>query len=245
MNKKYTVDDFYLLTVLGKGPYGKVFLVREVETQQVFALKVLKKKLIEKKDKAHYVFSERNLLVEVRTGTLSCNTPSSSTCTPPSRTRRSSTSSCSTVRAESCSRCWPGRRASPKSSTSLLTQSQVLRRADRAGPRVHAQEQRRVPRVRLLLVSLKPENILIDREGYIRFTDFGLSKKSKEESKDKYSLVGTPEYLPPEILLNEESDKAIDFWAFGTVVLKQAPYLTRCSPASLPSTARTLTSSSR
>jgi serum/glucocorticoid-regulated kinase 2 len=46
MNKKYTIDDFNLLTVLGKGLYGKVFLVREIENQQVYALKVLKKSLI-------------------------------------------------------------------------------------------------------------------------------------------------------------------------------------------------------
>lgn len=57
MNKKYSIDDFNLLTVLGKGLYGKVFLVRGVETQEVFAMKVLKKSLIERKNKTHYVFS--------------------------------------------------------------------------------------------------------------------------------------------------------------------------------------------
>lgn len=65
MIKKYTIDDFNLLTVLGKGLYGKVFLVKEVETQRVFALKVMKKSIIERKHKEHYVFAERNILVEV------------------------------------------------------------------------------------------------------------------------------------------------------------------------------------
>lgn len=55
--KKHTVDDFNILTVLGKGLYGKVFLVREIETQSIYAMKVLKKSIIERKNKAHYVFS--------------------------------------------------------------------------------------------------------------------------------------------------------------------------------------------
>ena len=66
--------------------------------------------------------------------------------------------------------------------------------------------------------DLKPENILIDQDGYIRFTDFGLSKSGKVSQKDKYSLVGTPEYMSPEVLMNEDSDKALDFWALGAII---------------------------
>jgi serum/glucocorticoid-regulated kinase 2 len=52
-----------------------------------------------------------------------------------------------------------------------------------------------------LLASLKPENILLDKDGYIRLTDFGLSKKGVKSDKDAFSVCGTPEYLAPEILL--------------------------------------------
>lgn len=79
MIKKYTVDDFTIVTVLGKGVYGKIFLVRELETEQIYALKVLKKTIVERKHKSHEVFSERNILAEVRGCTRSSITRSSYT----------------------------------------------------------------------------------------------------------------------------------------------------------------------
>lgn len=48
--------------------------------------------------------------------------------------------------------------------------------------------------------DLKPENTMIDFEGYIRITDFGLSKDKVDSSTSNYSICGTPEYLAPEIL---------------------------------------------
>jgi len=48
---------------------------------------------------------------------------------------------------------------------------------------------------------LKPENVLLDKDGYIRLTDFGLSRKNVINDKDAFSVCGTPEYLAPEILL--------------------------------------------
>lgn len=63
--------------------------------------------------------------------------------------------------------------------------------------------------------DLKPENLLIDDEGYIRVVDFGFSKKITTRS---FTLCGTPEYLAPELVLGKGHNKAVDIWALGVLI---------------------------
>ena len=66
--------------------------------------------------------------------------------------------------------------------------------------------------------SLKPENILIDSRGFIKLTDFGLSKNNILGEKDTFSVCGTPEYLPPEVIKKEGHGKAVDYWCLGSLL---------------------------
>ena len=66
---------------------------------------------------------------------------------------------------------------------------------------------------------MKPENILIDAEGFALLTDFGLSKENISASKRAKSLCGTAEYLSPEVLeLDRNYGKETDWWSFGCVI---------------------------
>jgi len=68
--------------------------------------------------------------------------------------------------------------------------------------------------------DLKPENVLIDGDGYIRLTDFGLSKKGITGNKGANSVCGTPEYLAPEILFRWGHGKAVDWWTLGAILFE-------------------------
>lgn len=66
-NLEHSIDDYELLCVIGKGVFGKIYLVKEIKTGKVYAMKVVKKTLIEQQNKMKYIFTERNMLIEVNT----------------------------------------------------------------------------------------------------------------------------------------------------------------------------------
>jgi len=65
---------------------------------------------------------------------------------------------------------------------------------------------------------LKPENVLIDKDGYAKLTDFGLSKENISSNSDAKTLCGTPEYLAPEIVDRKGHGRAVDWWSVGAII---------------------------
>jgi len=70
--------------------------------------------------------------------------------------------------------------------------------------------------------DLKPENVLLDSDGHIKLTDFGLSKQGVIGNRNTYTFCGTPEYLAPEIVKGKGHSKAVDWWSL--VRLKSFSY---------------------
>ncbi|KAK5966762.1 cAMP-dependent kinase catalytic subunit [Trichostrongylus colubriformis] len=80
--------------------------------------------------------------------------------------------------------------------------------------------------------DLKPENMLLDRNGYPKFVDFGFAKCLNADGRTS-TFCGTAEYVPPEIVLNKGQDTAVDLWALGILLyelLSGAPPFSNSDP---------------
>lgn len=65
--------------------------------------------------------------------------------------------------------------------------------------------------------DLKPENCLLDAEGHLLLTDFGLSKVAVDDDDDCKSMLGTVEYMAPEVILGQKYGMAVDWWSLGAL----------------------------
>lgn len=78
--------------------------------------------------------------------------------------------------------------------------------------------------------DLKSGNILLNNEGFAKLADFGVSAQLKNSYSKKYSRIGTPYWMSPEVIQKSEHNQSTDIWSLGITCIEMAegepPYST-------------------
>jgi ribosomal protein S6 kinase beta len=195
-------QDFELLKLLGKGGYGKVFLVRKTsgkDAGHIFAMKVLKKATIVRnaKDTAH-TKAERNILEGVKHPFIVDLIYAFQT-----------GEKLYLILEYLCG----GELFMQLEREGIFMEDTAcfyLAEITLAIEHLHSQG--------IIYRDLKPENILLDAQGHVKLTDFGLCKESIHEGSITHTFCGTIEYMAPEILMRSGHGKAVDWWSLGALM---------------------------
>mmetsp|Transcript_3097 Transcript_3097/g.7206 ORF Transcript_3097/g.7206 Transcript_3097/m.7206 type:complete len:348 (-) Transcript_3097:39-1082(-) len=68
--------------------------------------------------------------------------------------------------------------------------------------------------------DLKPENVMLDAQGYLKIIDFGISKKLKDTESRTFTTVGTPHYMAPEVMRGRGYGIEVDLWSLGIMLFE-------------------------
>ncbi|CAB4068705.1 RPS6KA [Lepeophtheirus salmonis] len=191
-------SQFELLQVLGQGSFGKVFLVRKIEGKDsgtLYAMKVLKKATLRFRDRVR-TKKERDILAEIEH-------PFMVKLYYAFQTEGKLYLILDFLRG--------GDLFTRLSKEIMFTEEDVkFYLAELALALIHLHS------LGIIYRDLKPENLLLDSNGHIAVTDFGLSKETIEDKA--YSFCGTVEYMAPEIVNRKGHSFAADWWSFGILM---------------------------
>mmetsp|Transcript_3715 Transcript_3715/g.7956 ORF Transcript_3715/g.7956 Transcript_3715/m.7956 type:complete len:405 (-) Transcript_3715:45-1259(-) len=196
-----SINDFDLIKVLGRGAFGKVYLVQKKETTRKYAMKVINKFDLGNRNRMMHTKNERNILAE-----SSC--PFIVTL---KYSFQSSTQLFLVMEYMEGGNLLKHIKHATKfdEEVACFIAAEVLLAIEY----LHSQG--------FIYRDLKPENVLVSPDGHIKLTDFGLSKTGvKREGMVTFSIIGTPGYTAPEILKDIGHDRGVDFWSFGVMLFE-------------------------
>ena len=205
-----TTSNFVCLAQLGKGSFGEVYLVKKVNSEETYAMKVLRKERIMSQNLLKYAIAERNVL---------------SSSNHPFIVKLNYAFQTSTKLFLVIEYCPNGdlskhlsfekRFKEPRAKfyiCEILLALEDLHKRD------------------IIFRDLKPDNVVLDKDGHCKLTDFGLSKEGVHENFFAQSFCGSIAYLAPEMLKKEGHGKAVDWYLLGVLFYEMlvgiTPYFT-------------------
>ncbi|KAK6161994.1 hypothetical protein DH2020_001835 [Rehmannia glutinosa] len=230
---KICVDDFELLTIIGRGAFGEVRLCREKKSGNIYAMKKLKKSEMLSRGQVEHVRAERNLLAEVASHCIV----------------KLYYSFQDAEYLYLIMEYLPGgdimtllmrKDTLPESMAKFYIAQSVL-----AIESIHKHN--------YIHRDIKPDNLLLDKNGHMKLSDFGLCKPldcralstvNENEAMDDenirepmdidgaflmlqmavigevlaFSTVGTPDYIAPEVLVKKGYGMECDWWSLGAIM---------------------------
>lgn len=185
-------NDLEIFHTLGTGTFGRVKLVEHKQSKQLFALKIITKSKVIQYEQKRNVFNEKMAMVESDHPFIL------------KLIKTFKDAKCLYMLIELV----PGgelfslmRKLRKKTDARFYMACVIL-----AFEYMHNK--------RIIYRDLKPENLLLDADGYIKVVDFGFAKRVKTKT---FTMCGTPDYMAPEVLLRKGYDKSVDYWAVGIV----------------------------
>ena len=192
----HSMSAFKILKVIGRGFFGKVMLCEHLASGNRYAIKSVRKQLLVENNRCDVVITERNILVKIRHPFLiklhfSFQSPSKVY-----------------FGLEYC----PGgdmfHRMNMENGLPIEQVRLYVAEIALALDYLH--------QMGVVYRDIKPENILIDEDGHVKLVDFGLSKYLQGSTAT--TICGTPEYIPPEMILKYKYGYSVDWWSLGVLM---------------------------